>query len=109
AGGDFILFMDADHATPIREIEPFLDDLRTSECGVVAGVRTYQENESKWRRILGFFAQLLRPLIVFEKAVVDSQCGFKLFTASAARKLFPFCRVNGGMIDIELFALMHQY
>lgn len=109
ARGDFILYMDADHATPIREVEPFLDDLRTSECGVVAGVRTYQENESKWRRILGLFAQLLAHLIVFEKAVVDSQCGFKLFTGTAARKLFPYCRVNGGMIDIELFALMHRY
>jgi dolichyl-phosphate beta-glucosyltransferase len=101
--------MDADHATPIHEIEYFLEDLRTSDCGVVAGVRTYQENESKWRRVLGLSAQLLSHLIVFEKAVVDSQCGFKLFTASSARKLFPYCRVNGGMIDVELFSLMHQY
>ncbi len=104
---DRVLFMDADHATPIQEVEPMLAQL--PEGGVTVGVRTYQENEQKWRRIVGLCAQLLAHLVVFQKPVIDSQCGFKLFTATAVRRIFPYCRVNGGMIDVELFFLFHKF
>jgi dolichyl-phosphate beta-glucosyltransferase len=108
ATGDRVLFMDADHATPIATLEEFLPRLRGAKEGVVAGVRTYQEGESRARRVVGLLCQLLAHLIVFRKAVVDSQCGFKLFTRIAAQRLFALARVNGGMIDVELFALMHR-
>ena len=101
-----VLFMDADHATPIEEVEAMLAQL--PEGGVTVGVRTYQENEQKWRRIVGLCAQLLAHLVVFQKPVIDSQCGFKLFTAAAVQRVFPYCRVNGGMIDVELFFLFHK-
>ena len=104
---DRVLFMDADHATPIEEVELMLAQL--PEGGVTVGVRTYQENEPKWRRIVGLCAQLLAHLVVFQKPVIDSQCGFKLFTAPAIRQIFPYCRVNGGMIDVELFFLFHKF
>ena len=55
---------------------------------MVVGVRTYQEDESRWRRVVGLSLQLLAHLIVFRKAVIDSQCGFKLFTRDAAARLF---------------------
>lgn len=103
---DTVLFMDADHATPIQEIEPLLD--RLPPKGVSVGVRTYQEDETKWRRIIGLCAQLLAHLVVFSKPVIDSQCGFKLFTREAARMVFPRCRVDGGMLDVELFFLFHK-
>jgi dolichyl-phosphate beta-glucosyltransferase len=51
---------------------------------------------------------MLAHLIVFEKAVIDSQCGFKCFTRDAAQALFSLSRVNGGMFDVELFFLMHR-
>lgn len=108
AAGSRVLFMDADHATPIAEVEEFLPHLRGLAEGAVAGVRTYQEGESRARRIVGLLCQLLAHLVVFRKAVVDSQCGFKLFTRAAAQRLFALARVNGGMIDVELFALMHR-
>jgi dolichyl-phosphate beta-glucosyltransferase len=107
ASGDLVLFMDADHAVPIAEVERFIVDIQSNGCGIVAGVRTYQEQESKWRRIVGLSLQILAHLIVFRKAVVDSQCGFKLFRRDVAQKIFSLCRVNGGMIDVELFHLMH--
>ena len=107
AAGALVLFMDADHATPIQELGKMLPLIEQS--GVVVGVRTYQEDEPKWRRVVGLIAQLLAHLIVFRKAVVDSQCGFKLFTRDAAQQLFPYCRVDGGMLDVELFFLMHEF
>ena len=107
ARGDLVLFMDADHAVPIQEVERFVDEIQRNGCGVVAGVRTYQENESKWRRIVGLSLQVLTHLIVFRKAVVDSQCGFKLFKRETVDRIFALCRVDGGMIDVELFHLLH--
>jgi dolichyl-phosphate beta-glucosyltransferase len=109
ATGDLIFYMDADLATPIEELDAMLPHIVSGKFGAVVGVRTYQENESRWRRILGLSLQLLAHLIVFEKAVVDSQCGFKCFTRRVARQLFTLSRVDGGMFDIELFYIMHRF
>jgi dolichyl-phosphate beta-glucosyltransferase len=106
---DLVLYMDADHAVPIQELDRFLESMENKGCGMVAGVRTYQSDESKWRRIVGLSLQILTHLIVFRKAVVDSQCGFKLFRRDVLQQLAPLCRVNGGMIDVELFHLTHLY
>ncbi|MBI3273332.1 MAG: glycosyltransferase family 2 protein [Planctomycetes bacterium] len=105
---ELVLFMDADHATPIEEVLPMIGMLVASGYGAAVGCRTYQEDESKWRRIAGLGLQILAHLIVFKKAVVDSQCGFKVFTRDACKILFSRCRVDGGMIDVELFFLMHK-
>ncbi|MDR3254846.1 MAG: glycosyltransferase [Synergistaceae bacterium] len=105
--GDFLLFMDADHATPIEELGQMFHLLRTGNYTWASGVRTYQENEDYWRRLIGISLILLAHIIVFKKAVVDSQCGFKLFSRAACRELIPYCRVDGGMIDVEIFHLSH--
>ena len=104
---DLILFMDADHATPITEMEKFMPFFETHGRDVVVGVRTYQD-DSKWRRIVGLVLQILSHLIVFDRAVVDSQCGFKCFTADVARTVFRLSRIDGGMFDVEIFAIMQR-
>jgi dolichyl-phosphate beta-glucosyltransferase len=109
ATADYVLFMDADHSTPIQELDQFFVAMATPGCGAVAGVRTYQEDESRGRRIVGLLGQLLAHTLVFRKAVVDSQCGFKLFTRQTVQRIFPLARVNGGMLDVELFYLMHKF
>lgn len=107
ANCDLVLFMDADLATPLEEVEAMLPHLRAG-VPAVAGVRTYQKDESKWRRVLGLTLQIIAHIIVFEHAVVDSQCGFKIFTRDAARRVFELVRINGGMFDVEIFAIMHR-
>jgi dolichyl-phosphate beta-glucosyltransferase len=109
AQGELVLFMDADHAVPIAEVERFVDEIEKHKCGVVAGVRTYQENESKWRRVIGLSLQIMTHLIVFRKAVVDSQCAFKLFRRHTVHEILSLCRVDGGMIDVEIFHLLHLH
>lgn len=108
AACDLVCFMDADLATPIEELDFMIRHFDDGRVQSVVGVRTYQEHESKWRRIVGLSLQILAHLIVFEKAVVDSQCGFKCFTRKAATALFSRSRVDGGMFDVELFYLMHR-
>lgn len=107
ARGRFVMFMDADHATQIDEIEQFLP-LCQEGYGMVAGVRTFQEGESRLRRIIGLGFLIFAHLFVFRKAVVDSQCGFKCFTREAAQTIFSLSRTNGGTIDVEIFYLAHK-
>jgi dolichyl-phosphate beta-glucosyltransferase len=107
AKNDYVLFMDADHATPIEELRAFFPKLEQG-FDIVVGVRTFQESEGRSRRIIGLSLLILAHLIVFSKAVVDSQCGFKLFTREACRDIFSRCRTNGGMIDVEIFYIAHH-
>jgi dolichyl-phosphate beta-glucosyltransferase len=107
ARGEFVMFMDADHSTRIEEIEQFLPLCRQG-YGMVAGVRTFQQGESRWRRILGLGFLILAHLFVFRRAVVDSQCGFKCFTRDTAQAVFSRSRTRGGTIDVELFYLAHK-
>jgi len=108
ANCDLVFFMDADLATPIEELDSMLPQFEAVEYKAVVGVRTYQELESKWRRVVGLSLQLLAHLIVFEKAVVDSQCGFKCFSQKVAKEVFSRTRVDGGMFDVEIFFIMHR-
>jgi dolichyl-phosphate beta-glucosyltransferase len=108
SAGELVLFMDADHATPIDEMENVLPHLLSGKYRVVAGVRTYEYNSSKWRRIVGLSLQILAHLIVFDHTVVDSQCGFKCFESAAAKQIFGLSRIKGGMFDVEIFAIMHR-
>ncbi|MFH0937839.1 MAG: dolichyl-phosphate beta-glucosyltransferase [Planctomycetota bacterium] len=104
---EYVLFMDADHATPIEELCAFFPKIKNG-FEIVAGVRTYQETEDRSRRIMGLSLLILAHLFVFKKAVVDSQCGFKLFRREVCQEIFSRCRTNGGMIDIEIFYLAHK-
>jgi dolichyl-phosphate beta-glucosyltransferase len=108
SSGDLVLFMDADHATPIEEMELVLPHLESGTYRAVVGVRTYQHDDSKWRRIMGLSLQILTHLIVFDRAVVDSQCGFKCFGSDVAKRIFGLTRIDGGMFDVEIFVIMHR-
>ena len=108
AAGDHVLFMDADHSTRIDEVGQFLRLMQEDSYEVVVGVRTFQQGESRMRRVVGLSFLILAHLIVFRKAVVDSQCGFKCFTREAAQRIFSLSLTNGGTIDVEIFSLVHR-
>ena len=107
ARGQHVMFMDADNATRVDEINKFLP-LCKEGYGMVAGVRTFQQGESRLRRIIGLGFLIFAHLFVFRKAVVDSQCGFKCFTREAAQAIFARSRTSGGTIDVEIFYLAHK-
>lgn len=106
ATGELVLYMDADHAVPIENVERFIADVGEHSAEVVAGVRLFQSDEPKWRRVVGLLLQVFAHVVVFETSVVDVACGFKLFTRAAAQRVLPYCRTNGGMINVELFHLL---
>ena len=86
AAGDLILFSDADLATPLRYIEPFIKRSRDGFDVVIAsreGLNANRIGEPAYRHVMGrvfnWFVQLL-----LLPGIEDSQCGFKLFTRQAA-------------------------
>jgi len=113
AEGQRILFADADGATPIEEEKRLAEaiqggaDVAIGSRLVAAGV----ERSRSWARGLAgrMFAAVARRLLGLD--VLDTQCGFKMFRAEPARRLFSAAREPRYLFDLEVLALAarHQY
>ena len=108
ARGARVLFADADGATPITELDR-LSAALDAGADLAIGSREHggqdiRVQSTPWRRLAGrVFHQVVRYAGV--RGVADTQCGFKLFTATAAADLFPRLRVDGFAFDVELLLL----
>jgi dolichyl-phosphate beta-glucosyltransferase len=106
--GDVVLFTDADLSTPIDQWRPFREKLDEG-YDVVVGSRAIPgarlEIRQPWfRETMGkCFNRILRLVLPFD--LRDSQCGFKLFRAAAARRLFEAARIDGFAFDAEILFL----
>lgn len=104
ADADLILFSDADLAAPIEEIEKLLPMIGPS-ASIAIGSRPLKESRLEirqpwYREMLGRCAnRLIQTLAV--KGIQDTQCGFKLFTKTAAQDVFSRCKLNGFSFDFE--------
>jgi dolichyl-phosphate beta-glucosyltransferase len=56
--------------------------------------------QSWYRENVGRFFNLAVRLLVVP-GLMDTQCGFKLFAAEAARDIFSACRLDGFSFDVE--------
>lgn len=104
AAGDLILFIDADNATPIREVEKLLK----FDSDIVIGSRYLPEShiEKKqpfFRILIGRLGNRLIGLLVV-KNIKDTQCGFKLFKKNIAKELFSELQTYRFGFDIEILA-----
>lgn len=107
--GDYVLYLDADLATPPEETRKLLEALEAG-ADVAAGSRVQpggadmRASEPAWRRIGGrLFAMARRRLILSN--VEDTQCGFKAFTRPAAQAIFSRQRLERWSFDAELLFL----
>jgi glycosyltransferase involved in cell wall biosynthesis len=99
-------FCDADLATPIETLDaawPLLLDFP-----IVIGSRrltgaSYVRYQPLLRRFGGWGFRMLAGRVV--PTVSDTQCGFKLFRGTVARRLFAMTREDGFAFDVELLAL----
>lgn len=105
ARGDYILFADADQATPIEQFGLLFDPVRSGEADIAVGSRAANGSDvigkSHGRRLL---SEGLRHIvrIGFGLSHHDTQCGFKLFSRDAADRLFSVQQINGFSFDLEL-------
>jgi len=109
--GDIRLFMDADHSTHINELVKGWP-LLLAGAAVVIGSRQHQqsdiaEHQSWLRESMGkCFNRMMRSMTGI--TLQDTQCGFKLFTASAAERLFSQQKADGFSFDVEIIYLAQQ-
>lgn len=109
ARGRRILFSDADNSTPIEEFETLNRIMGESGADLVIGSRYLKESrvkikQSPLRIFIGRFGNfLIRSFII--DGIHDTQCGFKLFRAEAARDIFSHTRIKRWGFDIEALAI----
>ena len=111
AAGEFLLFADADGATPIAEERQLREALQAGAdvavgSRLVPGARV--RTQRNWlRAALGrLFAGLARWSAGTQ--VHDTQCGFKMFRRPAGRELFARVQERGYAFDVELLLLANQ-
>lgn len=108
--GEYVLFMDADSSTPIDQLDKLL--AKTPKYEVVIGSRYLNKATVKikqplyriWLSRLGNF--LIQLLLIPD--IYDTQCGFKLFSRSAAQEIFSLQRINRWSFDMEVLALARK-
>jgi len=105
ARGKLRLFADADGSTPIAELLRLRSALEQQGCDLAIGSRALpapgiERRIKPHRYLIGQVFRVLREGLL-HVSVVDSQCGFKLLTAEAARIICPAARVDGFAFDVE--------
>jgi len=112
SNGCFVLFTDADLSTPIEELEKLLQPLLNGYCDVAIASRALAGSELPIRQPL--FRELMgRAFNVVVQATLlpgirDTQCGFKCFTARAARDIFIRQRTFGFAFDVEILYIARK-
>jgi dolichyl-phosphate beta-glucosyltransferase len=107
AQGEYIMFMDADNATPISQIEKFWPHLEAG-IEVVIGDRymdvTHHAKQPWYRTVLSRGSNLLIQTVLIPH-INDTQAGFKAFKGSAVKQIFKHMTINGFAFDMELLAI----
>jgi len=111
ARGDVVLFSDADLSSPIQEAAKLFEAIANG-ADVAIGSRWMNaelqiERQPLYRQLCGrLFNVTLR--VVLRLKYKDTQCGFKAFTARAARAIFPLQTIERWSFDAELIFLAQK-
>ena len=111
ANGEILLFSDADLASPIEEA-PKLFEAIESGADVAIGSRwlrpeLQKQRQSLLRQLYGRIFNIALRLLLGLK-FKDTQCGFKVFTRSSARAIFPLQQIERWGFDPELLYLARR-
>jgi dolichyl-phosphate beta-glucosyltransferase len=106
AKADWALLTDADLSAPIEEFEKLWNTAVKTGAAVVFGSRALDRRlisvrQPVFRDFSGRFFNLVMRLIT-GLPFRDTQCGFKLFEARAAREIFSRQRLDGFGFDVEV-------
>lgn len=108
ARGQVRVMCDADGSMPATELPRLLAPIVDGTCAVAIASRyatgAAVERQPAWRRLWSRLCnQVIQRTLV--PGVRDTQCGFKAFTADAARALFSRATIDGWAFDLEVLAL----
>jgi dolichyl-phosphate beta-glucosyltransferase len=108
AGGELLLFTDADGATPIDQ-EARLREAIGRGADVAVGSRISRRGDGRCTRRGGravpawVFRRMVRHYLPLP--VLDTQCGFKMFRRDVGKRLFSACDENGYLVDLFILRL----
>lgn len=108
AAGQVRLFADADGSTPFDQFEKLADAI-ASGAQVAIGSRAMPDSildpaQPLPRVLLGKLSNLVIQATNLP-GIRDTQCGFKLYTASAAEKIFPHLTAKRWGFDVEALVI----
>lgn len=110
AKGQYILMMDADGSIPIGELDKLWPCREQFE--VVIGSRFLTGGRfgtQNFKRLLVSKIGNLLFSLLFRMNIHDTQCGFKLFRAEAAKKIFKHLTINRFGFDMEMLVLAKHF
>ena len=113
AKGDFRVFMDADNSTSIDHIEKMWPEFKAGNDVVICS-RDLKESvilqkQAWWRMRLGDIFNLIVQIFSGLWGFWDTQCGFKGFSAKAAKDIFSKAKINRWAFDVEALVLAKQF
>jgi dolichyl-phosphate beta-glucosyltransferase len=107
ASARFRFICDADLSMPVAELPRFLPPQLADfdvAIGSREGVGARRVGEPMIRHVAGrIFNYAVQRLTV--PGINDTQCGFKMFTASAVEVIFPRVTIDGWAFDIEVLSI----
>jgi dolichyl-phosphate beta-glucosyltransferase len=114
ANGHYVFYTDVDLAYPIETLDSFLPPLMAGNYDVSVGSRIHEA--STFRIHCQHFRYVYRRHLIsrlfnwvvrtsFGLRVMDTQCGFKGFTARAAKAIFSRVGSSGFAFDVEVLLI----
>jgi dolichyl-phosphate beta-glucosyltransferase len=105
AAGEWILCTDADLSSPIEEVSKLVAAAEKNAAAIAIGSRAVDRSlveihQPLLREYSGRIFNLLMRAIT-GLPFRDTQCGFKLFRADAAKQVFPLQKQDGFSFDVE--------
>jgi dolichyl-phosphate beta-glucosyltransferase len=112
AKGNIRLFMDADGSTAIEELDKLIPYI-SHGFDVVIGSRkitgaSIEVKQGLLRELLGFMFRTLVSITI-KTGILDTQNGFKLFTAKAAESIFQKLTITRWSFDVEVLTLASKF
>jgi dolichyl-phosphate beta-glucosyltransferase len=110
ARASYRFICDADLAMPVTEISRFLPPAAPPfdvAIGTREGASARRVGEPVYRHLVGRAFNLAVQRLALP-GIEDSQCGFKMFTASAVKTIFPRTTVSGWAFDVEVLTIARE-
>ncbi|MBD3300174.1 MAG: glycosyltransferase [Candidatus Moranbacteria bacterium] len=109
AKGEYRLFMDADNSTTIDHVEKFFPFFKEG-YDLVIGSRDLEESKLEkkqawWKIMLGNMGNIMIQMVGGLWGIPDTQCGFKILSKQAVKKVCSRMKIDRWGFDIEMLVL----
>ncbi len=109
---DIVMFLDADLAIPIEELDKFVATTKNGfdiaiASRFVPGLKI-KKRVVWYRKFMEHIFRLMRMAIINNYDIRDTQCGFKVFSRHAAMAIFPQLTISRFAFDSEIIFIARK-